>query len=684
MAKQQRGRQRESLIPAEQLPPLTNETINNIVRMVDSGQLLEALLLLEALREEHPREAVLHKLLGMAYGEIGDLPGAVARWEEALELDPQDENLWRLLTGAYQAQGRLIHALRALRRYLSAAPNDEDRPQLEGLRDALEEAMRDLAATYGVTQAEAERGGLLLERGLRSMEQGDYLAAQRLFRDAARAMPGWQAPQNNLALCQFELGNFEQALTTSKQVLAADPDDNTGRAGLVRYLVLLGQRDEALPYADELWAQTEQALTEAAAADAAPTFFLFEQAAEAFTLLEQDERVVQALEKQPRERTSDQGLLLLAAALANLHRKGMAIEVLRELQPHPLAERLLTALTLNEVPPGGRFLALDPTYLLPPKIAERLDEELRQISALPTDEQLAAKEQFLTTNTTFLPAFSASLWLGDELASVNATGILLQLGTPVAIEAVRSFAFGRLGPDETRLHAALMLRRDGLLQTNRPLLLWQDGRYQEMSPPRYEIVADQPAKPYPPAVAKLMEKALDRRAKDDLPGAMRAYQQALDVDPQIAAAEQQLGLLSLMQHDPEGAERHLTRALEIDPDSVSVRTSLASLRISQGQREEARQLLIPLVDRTGFQSNDFALYLFIIAELAAADNDAARARQQLRLLLAYIPGYTPARMRLRALEEAAQGTTQPAAQQSNSGLILGGGGGSMPLLGPRG
>ncbi|HEY8602432.1 MAG TPA: tetratricopeptide repeat protein [Thermomicrobiales bacterium] len=694
MARQKRGKNRESLIPADQLPPLNNETINELVRMLDAGQFVEGILLLEALREEHPREPILYKLLGMAYGEIGDLRSAAQHWEEAQRLDADDASLWRLLAGVYQGQGRIVHALRAIRRYLAEEPDDDERDQIEALRDALDEAMRGLAANYGVSVADAERAGLLLERGLRTMEGGDYLAAQRHFRDAARILPGWVAPLNDLALCQFELGNFDGAIETTERVLGTDPDDVHGRAGLVRYFTALGRRDEALSHADRLWALTERMLARNSAPDDGEPneFFLFEQAASAFMFLEQDERVIAALEAQPRETVSDNGLILLGAALANVNRKPAALEILREIAPNPVAVRLAEALELNETPPGQRFPAIDPAQLLPQKIAERIDQELSRVAvevAKNDDpaERLRLMREVLAGAPTFLPAFCASLWMGDELSSANAVGLLLRIGTPEAIEAVRTFAFGRLGPDETRLHAALLLRRDGLVDTNRPLLLWQDGRYQEMSPPHYEISTEDTPPPYAPPIAKLMDKAIDRRSHDDLEGAARAYRQALAQDPTIAEAEQQLGLIALVNNDETQADAHFMRALASDGDSVIARATLASLRISQGRREEARDLLIPLIDRRAFRANDFASYLFTVAELAAAEGEAGRARQQLRLLLAYIPGHTPARIRLRDLEreeaERKQATENPA--QGNQGLgLVRGTMGNSPLLGPRG
>lgn len=689
MAKRKQGRQIGSLIDPAQLPPLNNETINELARLIDTGRFVEAMIILEALREENPREPILYKLLGTAYAELGDLASAGARWEEAQRLDPGDPSLWRLLTGVYQMQGRIVHALRALRRYLAEDADDPDTDQLEGLRASLEAAVAELGAQHGVSAADAERAGLLLERGLRQMEEEDALAATRLFRDAARIMPNWTAPRNNLALCQFLLGNTDTAIATAEAIIAAAPDDLHALAGLVRFLLITGRRAEGLDHADRLWALTEAANAAEAREDGSSRFD-FERAADAFALLEQDDRVIAALEPRPRETLSATGLMLLGAALANVNRKPGALAIFQELAGDPLAARLAEAIQLNETPPGGRFSALSPADLAPPKVIDRVAQELDRILDDPAlaDDPTARQgrlRDLLAGAPTFLTSFYLSLWLGDEYASANAVSLLLHIGTPEAIEAVRTFAFGRLGPDDLRLFAAIALHREGHFAWTRPQLLWLDGRYQELLAPRYQLNAtEEGARPYAPAIARLMEKALERRARDDFDGAARAYRQVLAQDPTVVEAEQQLGLLAVLSGDNDGAERHLTRALSIAPDSILARTTLASLRLGQGRTNEARDLLVPLADRTNFAVNEFASYLFTSAELALADKDAARARQQLRMLLAHVPSHTPARMRLRELErEEAERRKAEEKQSQGVGGLVRNAIGNIPILGQR-
>lgn len=675
--------------------PLNQETINELVAMLEGGQLIEAILVTEELRQAHPREAILYKLLGMAYSEIGSLSDAAERWEEANRLDPADVTLWRLLAGVYQGQGRPAHALRALRHYLDAEPDDEDRARLEELAAGLEQGLAGIGATFSVTPAEAERGATLLEQGLRAMEGGDFAGAIRRFRDAARAVPGWTAPRNNIALCQFQLGKGDEAIATAGAILDEHPDDVSALSGLVNFLTVLGRREEALPHGERLWALAQ----DAAARDEAP--FEYEKAANAFSILEQDERTIATLEPRPRERLSDFGLVALGTALANVGRKSSALPILEELAPDPHATRMAAALRLGETPPGGRFPLGSRDDLIPPAVingaVEELDKERRARGIADTDTEAnrAALQALVERLPVFQAAYLAALWLDDEVTSAEAVGLLLGIDMPAAVEAVRGFAFGRFGPDDPRLHAAVALREAGHLDPNKPLYLWQDGRYQELRLPRYTLIPEGEGgegvaarQPYPPAVGRQMSKALDRYRGGDLDGAARLYRQVLERDPAVADAEQHLGLIAAMQGDIEAAEPHLTRALALDPDAVLPRCTLASLRISQGRVAEARDLLIPVTERQAFGANELASYLFTTAELAAADGDKARARGQLRLLLAYLPGYTPARLRLRELEreeeEARAARQEPGQQGGNISPLLQGPGGNILPFGPRG
>ena len=327
------------------------------------------------------------------------------------------------------------------------------------------------------------------------MGEEDYLGAARQFRDAARVMPGWTAPLNNLALCQFQLGNTDQALEGTERVLASAPGDVNALTALVRFLTILGRQAEAKAHADQLWSLVQAANAETTPG-AAGARFDFDRAATAFAFLEQDQRVIDTLERQPQEALSDSGLILLGAALANVNRKPAAPKPYRNWNrirwrdgwPKRSSPTRAAGAALPGDQSGGSAAR---------RMGERGAKDFRG-QLLPSAERRPALAALLVRTPTFLPAFYASLWMGDELASANAVGILLRIGTPEAIEAVRTFAFGRLGRTSAPPCRARAAPRRAV-DRNRPLLLWQDGRYQEMLPPRYEIAAaEERDRPYGP------------------------------------------------------------------------------------------------------------------------------------------------------------------------------------------
>lgn len=645
MARKQRGPHGDA-----PRPTLTREAqaqVDRAVNLLEAGESLEAVAILEPLREAHPNHALLYNLLGTAYADLGVPSAAAERWEQGVKLDPAEGNVWRLLAGAYGQIGCYTHALRALRRYHALESDGE--PALREARDELEAILAQTSAELGLPVRETERATIVLENAMRAMTNGDFEAALRLARDASRLAPEWPIPRTLIALGQFQLGRGAEALATCERLLEAQPTSGHVLAMYARFLVTLGRRVEALAVSDRLAALLEGPDV----AGENQSQFARERAAEAFALLDQDDRVVNMLGGDARRQAGDGALLLLGAALANLGRRDEALDVFSSLEALPTALRFTAALRRGDAPPGGRFIALPPSDLLPGGMMEHL---LAEVLDPRTEGELGQRAMMalLERAPTFMPALLASLWHAEDLAAARAVDILLVIGTPEAIDALRVFVGGRLGRDEVRLHAAIGLRDDGHLGESSVLALWQEDQFVQLSPPRYELLdpAASPHAPYPVAVRKLMERALASHEEGDLAAAAATYERVLALDNSLAEAEQHLGLIKLLTGDRDGAEPHFQRAFELDPEFVLARCTLASLRVGQRRFDEARQLLVPLVDRLAFQPADLTAFLFTTAELAAAEGDAPRARAQLRLLVAYVPDHEPALMRLRELERA--------------------------------
>jgi len=92
--------------------------------------------------------------------------------------------------------------------------------------------------------------------------------------------------------------------------------------------------------------------------------------------------------------------------------------------------------------------------------------------------------------------------------------------------------------------------------------------------------------------ARLNNAGVLREREGDLPGALRRYQLALELDPSFVTAWVNAGNVHLKLADPDEAERCYRTALELDPDQPRALNNLAWSYLVRGERvSEAAGLL---------------------------------------------------------------------------------------------
>ena len=150
--------------------------------------------------------------VGLAEGlqAAGDIDGAIAQVQAALELRPDDPALLGNLTRLEQVGGRLDATARRLEQQLDAAPND--------------------------TQA-------LFELAALRIDQGDPLAARMLLSE--RADPQSEATQLLLGAAALRAARNAEAIAAYRQALSIAPDSIAARLGLARAYLDDGNIQEA-------------------------------------------------------------------------------------------------------------------------------------------------------------------------------------------------------------------------------------------------------------------------------------------------------------------------------------------------------------------------------------------------------------------------------------------------------
>lgn len=111
-------------------------------------------------------------------------------------------------------------------------------------------------------------------------------------------------------------------------------------------------------------------------------------------------------------------------------------------------------------------------------------------------------------------------------------------------------------------------------------------------------------------------------SQDNLVAAMEALEKAVSVNPYLAEAQNDLGVLYLAEGDPERAITHLELAARFNPDSTDTIKNLTEALVHAGRIEDAIQIMLDLVQR---QSDDVdALYWLATACMSQGQKPEAR------------------------------------------------------------
>ncbi len=193
------------------------------------------------------QEALAHRQAAFAEMQVGFLDDAVASFEKAAALEPDEPRSHANLGVVSKASGRLDEAERHYRDALAVSPDDPD-------------ALYNLGNLYWKQGRKAEAAGAY-ERALRvkprfaaalnslgvvRIDAGDLLAAIKLFGQSLEAQPGYLNAARNLAHAYLLDGQPGLALRHYDQAIAQAPGDGRLRLKRVQALLTLDRFDEAL------------------------------------------------------------------------------------------------------------------------------------------------------------------------------------------------------------------------------------------------------------------------------------------------------------------------------------------------------------------------------------------------------------------------------------------------------
>jgi len=627
------------------ISPTLQARLDEAVHLLEHGQPDKAVNLLEPLCEKHPRQAPLHHTLGVAYAAVGALWRSLDALERAFELSPNMAYL-ESLASLYLQLEMTAHALDAFRRLLRSASGDATETghaefsisSLRGVMDSLEHRIRLAADALSIPAARVERGLLELEHGNQTLQRGDYSACIKANRRAVNLLGDWPPPHNNLSLALFYSGSPKEAIATERQVLERNPANVQALSNLCRFLAWTGQTEQA----QSVWAQLKT-LRPANASECL-------KMAEAAATLEDDQAVYDLLRPWAEPRLQDEippsvlpyATFLLGVAEANLgkaeaRRRFEAVQDLMSGAPH-----LLEAVKAGQ--PGPGFASRYPYF----SVSEMLPAHyLPELLALVGGKDTLTDEQFRRQMDGFLARFPQTVLVAEKLLweeeQAEAGMLLLEaIGTPSAYAALRRFAVSQAGEDSVRIKALHALVEAGVIDPSHTLRVWAQGEWRDVQLHTYEI--SEPERPDDdPEVAHLMSRGEEALEAGDDKHAVDLFRRALERDPNVKEAYNNLGAIYARRGDHSKAKQMFHAALEIDPTYVFPLCNLVVYLLDDDDLDAAEAMLQPLADRPQFRPMEMAFYSYLQARLAIARENYGAARNALEMALQVVPDYAPAR-----------------------------------------
>jgi tetratricopeptide (TPR) repeat protein len=180
--------------------------------------------------------------------------------------------------------------------------------------------------------------------------------------------------------------------------------------------------------------------------------------------------------------------------------------------------------------------------------------------------------------------------------------------------------------------------------------VWLDGEWREVQLKVYKHVQDD-EKECSPKVAELVNRGTSAQQKGDDDLAEQLFWQALELDPEIKQAYNNLGTVYAHRGEHGRAREMFQKALELDPLYPTPRCNLAIYLLDDGDVKSAEAMFEPILDAPPHYPKDIAFYSYTQARILLEKDEYAAARRALRAALKALPDYEPAQNLLEHLDQ---------------------------------
>jgi|GEM_PF-517263 len=213
----------------------------------DQGQFDAAIAAFDAAIRLDPDDALAHYNLGRVYYLQDQMEQAAAAFEKAIQIDPEMAEAHTNLGAVYRAQGRVEEAIAACETAIQLDPNDDMAYYNLALAYSDQGQLDEAIAAYGeALRINSENAGAHYNLAHAYYRQGKLDEAVVAWKKTAELEPDDSMTYNNIGRVYFEQGRFDEALVFLKQAIALDPENPLPHSNLALLYQEQGRVDEAI------------------------------------------------------------------------------------------------------------------------------------------------------------------------------------------------------------------------------------------------------------------------------------------------------------------------------------------------------------------------------------------------------------------------------------------------------
>ncbi len=221
MAKTKKPKFKKSKHSAMRLDPQVDQSVDQALTMVESGDLQAGEAIVSDLFKKHPDIATVQYARGVICAIKGQYDESIAYFDKAIDIFPYFVEAWFNQAISYQKKVEPVEAIRAFQKVVELGNPDNDfvRQAKELIASIEKQIYNELGITLGLYLKSKNQ----FDEASVALKKGEWEKALTGFQAVVSMNPKHPQSYGNMGICYGQLGRKQEALAAFDKALELDP-----------------------------------------------------------------------------------------------------------------------------------------------------------------------------------------------------------------------------------------------------------------------------------------------------------------------------------------------------------------------------------------------------------------------------------------------------------------------------